>query len=112
MEGPEFELLAEIVSEHDRRLDEAETPDAKEAAWLAIVNGIIPAKVLAHVAFQRAMRAVGITTRSEVAEQSTRVMQVSSAWLDGFTAGAAYQEKRLVLDAIAAIGEQGLEDNP
>lgn len=91
--GPELELLAEIVSEHDRRMDEAGTADEKDEVWLTIVGGIIPADVLAYVAFQRAIRKMGVTTTSELAEQVPRATELSAAWIDGFTAGAAYQER-------------------
>lgn len=59
-----------------------------------LVSAYIDPKSLAYVALQRAMRAFGVTTASELQEQWELVQRGAALYHEAFLLGAGYQQDK------------------
>jgi hypothetical protein len=90
-EDPEFWKVIGIINKLDGRVMEARTQEEKDEAFRSAFVGLPSQTVLAYVAFQRAIRALGITTRDEVRANVQTVMRMQALWVEAFAIGADYK---------------------
>lgn len=84
----EFWRLSELVLKYDGRMDDATD---KEVVFRSSVNEFIELETLSYVAMQRAMRAVGATTKAQVAANMPAIATCASMYIDGFVHGCAFK---------------------
>lgn len=89
---PDFWKLSEVILRLDGAFQEVEE-EAREALWEEEVGRFIDPEVVGYVAFQRAVRVMGITMAGEVDEHAATLTPLIQCWVDAFMMGCNYQEK-------------------
>lgn len=90
---PDFWHISQIMLRQNGAIDDAKTADAKEAVWQAEVRKrVSDPQVLAYMGLQRMLRALGITTRSEVAANASVAPKMITLWMEGFLVGAEFAD--------------------
>lgn len=86
----EFWRLSEIVLRLDGAMEAAATGAEKDQVWEARVTEHVELEALTYMAMQRAIRALGLRTRVDVALRSLDVAKLSGMYIDGFIAGCEF----------------------
>lgn len=89
---PDFWKLSEIILRLDGAL-EAAPPNKKQEVFAALVAKRVDPDSLSYVALNRALRALGITSKEDVAGSQKLMAICSAMYLDGFTAGCEFSAK-------------------
>lgn len=89
---PDMWRLSEILLRMDSGMDPARhTEDELEAQFQATIKKIgIDSSVVSYAAIQRALRVIGMPALLADPTKARDAVQLSSAWLDGFVAGALW----------------------
>lgn len=90
---PDFWALSDIILKMDGAVAEARTEDEKNAAWQRFFHDIVDTESLIYMGFQRAMRALGITTAGEVRRQNDLVTKMATLYAEAFAVGIEYSKR-------------------
>lgn len=93
-EHADFYLLSALLQDYDNVIDDAETLAKKDARWRQIASESVDVDSLMYVAFQRAIRSLGITTAGEVQERQEEVGRLTAVYSEGLVIGAALVKRR------------------
>lgn len=87
---PDFWRLSSIVLKYDTRIQAAATDDAKEKVWHDNVVRWVDEGSLIYMASQRAMRALGLETRGDLANNVDLMVRCTTLYSEGFQFGAEF----------------------
>jgi len=88
---PDFWVLANTVSAMD---DAAESVGPGQFDFEGLVGEYVDPESLAYVAIQRAMRAFGVVTQSDLQENQALVQRGAALYHEAFLLGAGYQQEK------------------
>lgn len=87
---PDFWRLSSIVLKYDTRIQAAPDDDSKEAVWRDNVVRWVDENSLVYMASQRAMRALGLETRGDIANNLDLMIRCSTLYQEAFQFGAEF----------------------
>lgn len=90
---PDFWKLSDIILQMDGALAEAPTQEAKDVVWEAFFKDVIDTKSLNYLGFQRAIRAIGVTTVAGVQEHMNEIIKMTVLYTEAFLVGTRFKDR-------------------
>lgn len=90
----EFWRLSEMILQLDGRMDAARTTDEKDRVFEETVGAHVGMQELSYMALQRAIRYLGISTKTELVAHMAEAMKLTAFYMDAFTAGAEWETRK------------------
>jgi hypothetical protein len=87
---PDFWRLSEILLGLDAGMEEA---TSKDAYWEKSVEIHVDRPSMVYMAMQRALRALNVRSKADLATVQQQVATLATMWCEGFIVGAEFKER-------------------
>ena len=89
---PDFWKLSNLILKYDGRMQEGEPGKTIEQLFEESISEIVDLDSVSYMAFQRALRVVGIENPIQLIQSKELLVAIAAAWLEGFVIGNGFED--------------------